>query len=539
MGKKYLVWGVSLLCLLVITGCQNSDPKSDEFTVTVEVDGEHLAYRYNKHASVGQFLSEIGVTLGEYDEVNPLLQTQVRDRTRITITRVIKTDECENQTEPFTTQQQLVQGLKPGETKVGQTGENGITQVCYRVTLKDGAQTSRDEISRISIKDPRPEIIYVGSEPTGTLIPIEGVLTYVSNGQAMIIQGNTANLNPLTEDGYLDGRVFDLSQDGRQLLYTRRTADENDPQFSNELWSILDTTAAFPQQVQLIPEDVRTAQWVPGQRTYTVSYSTANLDGAGWRAYNDLYIMQLDPDTGEPLPNELKVIMSSNSLGSYSYWGRRFAWSPDGTYLAWANADSLGLVDLDKGEFTTLLSFREYAPLLELSAVWIPTLSWSDDDHLVTIAHGPSYADEAPEDSVIFDMAVADVVNGFQVNPLIPQIGIWANPAYSPVVQGADGNPSYSIAYLQARVALNSPGTQYDLWIADRDGSNAREVFPGEDRAGLRSPDPEDGIAWSPTARQIALIYQGNLWIVEVKTGQAYQITSDGQASRPRWSRTR
>jgi hypothetical protein len=301
----------------------------------------------------------------------------------------------------------------------------------------------------------------------------------------------------------------------------------------------LDTTAAFPQQVQLIPEDVRTAQWVPGQRTYTVSYSTANPDGAGWRAYNDLYMMQLDPETGEAMPDELKIVISNNSLGSYSYWGRRFAWSPDGTYLAWANADSLGLVDLEKGEFTTLLSFREYAPLLELSAVWIPTLSWSDDDHLVTITHGPSYADEAPEDSVIFDMAVADVVNNFQVNPFIPQIGIWANPAYSPVAQGADGNPTYSIAYLQARVALNSPGTQYDLFIADRDGSNTREVFPGAERTGLRSPDPEDGIAWSPTARQIALIYQGNLWIIEVKTGQAYQITSDGQASRPRWSRTR
>jgi len=71
--------------------------------------------------------------------------------------------------------------------------------------------------------------------------------------------------------------------------------------------------------------------------------------------------------------------------------------------------------------------------------------------------------------------------------------------------------------------------------VADRDGSNARVVFPGAERPGLR-PDPEDGIAWSPSARQIALIYQGNLWVIDVKTGQAYQITSDGQASRPRWS---
>ena len=93
--------GCESVCLLVMTGCQNSNSKSDDFTVTVDVDGEHLAYRYNKRVSVGQFLGEIGVTLGEYDEVNPLLQTQLRDGLRITITRVTKTDECENETEPY------------------------------------------------------------------------------------------------------------------------------------------------------------------------------------------------------------------------------------------------------------------------------------------------------------------------------------------------------------------------------------------------------------------------------------------------------
>ena len=38
----------------------------------------------------GQFLEEVGVVLGEYDEVNPLLQTQLRDGIRITVTRVVR-----------------------------------------------------------------------------------------------------------------------------------------------------------------------------------------------------------------------------------------------------------------------------------------------------------------------------------------------------------------------------------------------------------------------------------------------------------------
>jgi hypothetical protein len=151
--------------------------------------------------------------------------------------------------------------------------------------------------------------------------------------------------------------------------------------------------------------------------------------------------------------------------------------------------------------------------------------------------HGAPYADESPKDSIIFDMAVIDVETGLQIAEFIPQIGIWSSPTYSPLVEGPDGTPTYSIAYFKARQPLNSPGSEYDLWVADRDGSNARLVFPGLDKPGLRSPDPEDGIAWSPNARQIALIYQNNLWIIDLKADQSYSITRDGRASRPRWSR--
>lgn len=542
--QKLVLTVVVLLSVLVLVACQGQGADPNDFTITVDVDGQRVVYRFNKRVSVGQFLDEVGVLLGEYDEVNPLLQTQVRDGMRITVTRVVYRDDCVREPLAYGRVYQPYQGLQPGEEVLGQTGEPGELQVCYRITEKDGVQTSRDEISRIVLKEPRDEIIFVYSEPLDTLIPIDGTLVFISGGRAMRIQGITANMTPLTEDALLDGRVFELSADGRRLLYTRKTADPADPDFSNELWAILDTAADFPRPVQLVPEDVRAAHWVPNPRAYTLSYSTAKprAEGAGWQAYNDLYIAQLDPDSGAMLPNDFKEIIPPNALGSYAYWGRRLAWSPDGARLAWSNADSIGLVNLDTGEFETLLTFPEYAPLLERfqgAMVWTPTLSWSENGQLLTTVHGPPYAGEAPEDSIIFDVAVIDVETGLVINPFRPQGGIWANPVYSPVFEGPDGNPTYQIAYLQAREPLNSPGTQYDLVVMDRDGSNARVVFPGPGRPGLRAPDPEDGIAWSPTGRQIALIYQNNLWVIDLKADQAYQITSDGQASRPRWSRTR
>lgn len=539
---RRLVWMALVLVLLgVLAACEDSGSIGQgDLTITVDVDGERLVYRFDRAVSVGQFLGEIGVTLGEFDEVNPLLQTQVRDGMTITVTRVVQRQECENSDIPPGTERQFTQSLPPGEERIAQTGENGVVQVCYRITEKDGQQTGRVEVSRIVIKEPRNEIVYVGSQPPETLVPIDGVLTFISGGQAWIIEGNTANLNPLTQEGYLDGRVFDLSADGRGLLYTRRTADTTDPEFANELWAILDTTAPFPRAVQLAPSDVRYAQWIPGGRGAAFSYSTASpsTDGAGWRAYNDLYLMQIDPATGSALAEGFKEIVSANALGIYAYWGRRFAWSPDGEQVAWANADSAGVVNLETGEFETLLTFPEYRPLLERfsgASVWIPTLSWSEDGYLAITVHGPPYADEAPQDSIIFDVAVINPATDLEINPFLTRGGIWASPTYSPVSAGPGGAPEYAIAYFQARDPLNSPGAQYDLVVADRDGSNARVVFPGADRPGLR-PDPEDGIAWSPSARQIALIHQGNLWVIDVKTGQAYQITSDGQASRPRWS---
>jgi hypothetical protein len=80
--------------------------------------------------------------------------------------------------------------------------------------------------------------------------------------------------------------------------------------------------------------------------------------------------------------------------------------------------------------------------LLARSVVWVPTLSWSDDGRLITTAHGKPYGAESPEESIIFNTAVLDVADGFQVDSLFPQSGIWTNPTYSPMVQDATGNPS-------------------------------------------------------------------------------------------------
>jgi len=152
--------------------------------------------------------------------------------------------------------------------------------------------------------------------------------------------------------------------------------------------------------------------------------------------------------------------------------------------------------------------------------------------------HGDPYADEAPEDSIIFDLAVLDVNSDLQIKDFIPQVGIWSNPLtrrWSKMVMATQPTASPIL-----RPVIRSIVPVLNTTVGRGSGRQQRAAgFSRRGSSGLRSPDPEDGIAWGPRARQIALIYQKDLWIVDLKTGQAVQITSDGQASRPRWSRSR
>src|SRR5690606_37292816 len=337
-------WIALLIALaFALAACQDGGGAGGRLNITLDADGTSRVITYDDPVSVGQFLEAINVTLNALDEVNPPLYTQLRDGLRITITRVVERQECVREPVPFQTQYIPSERLPLNEQQIGQTGEPGENEICYLITEKNGIEVSRNPGVPVPIRPARDEIIYVGAEPSETVVSIDGVLAYISGDQAWVIERSTARRRPVAEISGLDRRVFELSADGRQLLFTRSTEDPNDPEFSNELCAVLDTRASSPEAIRLFPEDVLSAQWVPG-RANTFSYSTAapRNDQIGWRAYNDLFVIELDPETGEPISDSIEPVIEQNALGAYAYWGRRFAWSPAGDRLAWASADGVG-----------------------------------------------------------------------------------------------------------------------------------------------------------------------------------------------------
>jgi len=105
---------------------------------------------------------------------------------------------------------------------------------------------------------------------------------------------------------------------------------------------------------------------------------------------------------------------------------------------------------------------------------------------------------------------------------------------FSPFLNTEEDETTIALAYLQASNPLNSQTSEYRMVIADRDGSNSRFVFPEEGTVGLKASDQD--FRWSPDGSQIALTYLGNLHILDVASGVAQQLTSDGLTTSPRWA---
>jgi len=581
--RRFLIIG--LLAVLSLAACQRSPQGGG--TVTLVVDGTQQVIVLNQQTSVSDVLRSAGIELETTDRVNPPPFSPVEDGLIITVVRVREETAVVEETVPFRRLTQPSDGLPQGETRLLQAGENGVAEVTYRITYEDGIEVSRNEIRRIEITPPQDEIVLVGSEVELSTVTVEGALFYISGGNAWVAQQNSANRRPLTADGGLSQtRVFEPSDDGDRLLFTRSTniggvqpeesEEEGTPSPSlaegappeevapleegafseepfNRLWVILDVNASQTTVLPLNLENILYAEWVPGTER-TIAYSTAEPRPSfpGWQANNDLWIGQITDDGRVVNRREL---LGSSSGGVYGWFGSRFAFSPDGSSVAWAQPDAVGVLrgiprgeddpepttvpssenieDIDLPDSYARDTLAAFAPFNPFDFVWLPSIAWSaDGSTIIATTHGLPLGAEADEDSPVFNLTAFVVRNQYNAD-IIPRSGMWAEPRYSPMLGPNGEELEQKLAYLQAIEPLDSAVSRYQLVVIDRDGSNPRVVFPGEGQPGLRS----QAFSWSPDGEQISLTYQGDLYIVDVTTGIGQRLTSDGQSASPRWTR--
>lgn len=530
MLKRRLVFPLIAITL----ACCRPSGATESFDVQIAVDGATQLHSVSTALTVDQLLTSAQIELGPLDRISHPLVAQVADGMLITIRRVREEEICERKKIPFQQRVLPKEGVPAGGKKLGQVGAAGIEEACYRIVFEDGEEVDRVLTNEpIIVKAPVPEIVYAGTDESVTPMTIAGRLSYINHNNAWTVAGNTIHKTALTTDKNLDSLVFHQSEAGAMLVFTSETDPTDD--FFNELWMVATDGSAEPQR--LIPSDVLYASWRPGSSN-TLAYSTGERSAGkvGWNALNNLWLMKLDLESGRTLT--IEEALPESSGGFYGWWGTHFAWSPLGDRMAWVRPDAFGLVDFERRRSVTLADYAIFQSAT--TWVWLSSLSWSFDGKLlVSTLHGLPVGNEPAETSPIFDVSVTSVDGQF-ASPLKTHAGMWASPSFSPAISNDRSEQSSGyLAWLQAREPQNSMNGEYDLLMADRDGSNQRHLFPGPDTAGIRKRDrglTPVNFAWSPDARHIAITYQGDIWLIDVLSGEALQLTFDGGSSNPVWT---
>ncbi len=494
--------------------------------VTLHADGLRQIVRVTAPSSyaVRDLLAATGVSLGPLDRVQPDLYVEVAEGMDVVVTRVEEQFEVERRVLPFAHKTVRNEGVPEGERRLLQPGSNGEVEITYQLTREDGVEVARQEVRRDVTVQPVDEVVLVGVQGELTSVPISGTIAYLSGGNAWFMRQSSDLRRNITGSGDLDGRVFALSPDGSRLLFTRSIdGDAGAP--LNSLW--LARTSMVGEEPQYLGvEGVAWAEWAPDGKQ--AAYSTAEASGGvpGWKANNDLWILTPPEEgaTGEP---RLEMVLRPTAEMPYAWWGRTFAWAPDGTALAYAQTDEVGIVAVEDKVRLPLASFVPYRTRSHWA--WVPSVSWSADGSFLSFAlHEGDLEGLSSEDSPIFGLWAVSTDGKVQVR-LKEEVGMWSGPRWSP----AGSEAGDVLAYGQAQSPRNSEDSRYELYLADRDGSNPRRLFPPAGLMGLIAP----AVAWSPRGEALLLEYEGNLYRLDIRTGDLDELTADGQSTQPRWAK--
>jgi len=527
---------VLIACVLVLigSGCSTLSQPSvqEEIQIQIDVDGRLESITVPSGTTAGDTLSAAGIALNGNDRSEPAAVMTLIEDGEIHVIRVEESIETEQVVIPFEVIRQPTENLPAGQEKLLQAGKNGIREIISVRVFENGEEISFSEVSSLDLEDTVNEIILVGVQSSIAPVGLPSPLVYLSNGNAWVMDQSTANRYLLVATGDLDGRVFSLSEGGEWLLFTRTEEDED---IINSLWVV----ALDDPENLLIELDtlnvIHYADWVPGiEPKFAFSSVEPRLSAPGWQANNDL-ILKVFSENG--WTQRVNTLQETNYGGVYGWWGTDFQFSPGGDFVAYASPDQIGIIPYEEAEkevFLEIIPFKTQGDW-----AWMPGIGMGPLGNVIfSVNHASQEDSQADEESPVFDL-VAIPLTGGGVRTLVYDVGMFAYPLPSPITAKATGEASYQVAYLQAIFPEQSATSNYRVGLMDRDGSNQRLVFPASDNPGLQ---PSRGWgAWSPQTTQasgnypLAVIYEGNIWILDPETGDAWQVTGDGRVGALDW----
>lgn len=521
---------VLLGAALLLPACAGPQATARSIEIQIMIGDRVRSASVPAGSTVQEALLAAGTEVDELDRVDPPAYTVLTDGSQIVITRVDERFETEDVVIAFERQTIRSESLPEGETRLIQPGVNGLEEVTYRIVEEAGKQVSRAPVRRTVVQEPLAEIVMVGAQSSFAPVEIAGSLVYVSGGNAWLMRRTSDSRTAILTSGDLDGRVLSLSADGEWLAFTRANHDA-DLDTINSLWVTRVPDPEFSPLELEVENIIHFADWAPTPGVRTLAFSTVEPRPAapGWQANNDLQLFRLSAG-GTILSRE--VVIPANTGGQYGWWGMDFVWASDGRHLAYARADRIGTIDTRQPDLQPL---ADITPLQTLGDwAWVPGLSWGPQGDILYFGqHAPAIGVEALGTSPVFHLSA--LLPGGEQLALVEGTGMFNQPSAMPALTLDRAGAEPAVAYLQAISPLESAVSSYRVHIMDRDGSNQRALFPGEGQPGLRGDDLQYPPVWSPDGSQLAIIYRGDLWLIDVDSGKGHQLTGDGQVSAIDW----
>ena len=526
---------ITSILILVGSACSSSPPPptpQEDISVQIEVDGQIETVTVPDGSSVQTALDLAGITLTGKDRVEPAPVVSLTEDAAIQVIRVEEIIETEQGIIPFQVIRQPTENLPAGQEKLLQAGKNGLKEVAYVRVFEDGLEISFEEISSLELEGAVDEIFLVGVQSSIAPISLPSTLVYISNGNAWMMEQSTANRFLIVSSGDLDGRIFQLSSDGNWLLFTRTEEDED---IINSLWAV-EVNSSGDLLVELDTENViHYAGWVPGmEQIFAFSSVEPRLSAPGWQANNDLEIKRFSVN-GWTAP--VDILQETNYGGVYGWWGTDFQYSPGGELLGYASPDQIGIINTEDQEKQVILEIIPYKTQGDWA--WMPGLGIGPLGNVIySVDHTAQEGNLSTEESPVFDL-VAIPLTGGGARTIVHDVGMFAYPLPSPIQAKPSGEASFQVAYLQAVFPEQSATSNYRVFLMDRDGSNQHLIFPAQDKPGLQ-PSRDWG-AWSAEEFEegsgylLAVIYEGNIWILNQETGDFWQVTGDGSVQGLDW----
>lgn len=128
--------------------------------------------------TVEEALEENELTLNKLDKVTPALSDQVKDDTTITITRVKEEEVVIEESIAFQTIEEKDSSMSKGQSKVIEAGKEGKAKKTYTVTYENGEEVARDLIAEEVIEKSLPKKVAIGTKETSAASAPSGGKTF-------------------------------------------------------------------------------------------------------------------------------------------------------------------------------------------------------------------------------------------------------------------------------------------------------------------------------------------------------------------------